>query len=559
MADNVVKFTVNLGGNAYNGLVDLGNATDRITSKVGQLQSKFMAFGNLSLSLAGFINVVEKLGSKFNELTAANAAQQEVETKLGKVMRNTMGASADEIQSIKDLATAQQQLGVIGDEVQLSGAQELATYLGKAESLQKLMPVMNDMLAQQYGLNASQEQATQVAAMMGKVMDGQVGALSRYGYKFDEAQEKILKYGTEAEKVETLAEVIGQSVGGMNEALANTPEGQIKQVANRFSDIKERIGNLIVRLQGKLMPVMNAAINFTNRLIDKAEQLISWFKEGGGWATALKTALIGLAGGLLAVSAATKIKAAWDGIAAISTLGWKAAMDALNLSFLTSPIFWIVAIIAAVAAAIVIVAKRTEGWGATWHNTMEYIKLSFAQCKAWLQTKWLEIEDSFLTGFENIKIGWYMLQSLWDKDAAAEGLAHIQEQRDQRARAIAAAHDKIEEYAEARKQMEVWQVKWKKKDEKEDAKAPSTMDALLGAVNGPSKALTDGSGTNGAKQSASATATGGTRNTTVNINLGKMVESIVFNGGYAENEHDMEQRLAAMLSRILGMAEATAG
>ena len=60
---------------------------------------------------------------------------------------------------------------MIGDEVQLSGAQELATYLGKAESLQKLMPVMNDMLAQQYGLNASQEQATQVAAMMGKNLD----------------------------------------------------------------------------------------------------------------------------------------------------------------------------------------------------------------------------------------------------------------------------------------------------------------------------------------------------------------------------------------------------
>ena len=107
--------------------------------------------------------------------------------------------------------------------------------------------------------------------------------------------------------------------------------------------------------------------------------------------------------------------------------------------------------------------------------------------------------------------------------------------------------------------MDVWQVKWKKKDAKEEAKSPSVMDSLLDAVNGPTKAAIGGSGTSGAKQSATATATGGTRSTTVNINLGKMVESIVFNGGYAENEPDMEQRLAAMLSRILGMAEATAG
>ena len=557
MSNNVVKFTVNLGGNAYQGLVNLGEATDRITGKVGQLQSKIIAFGNLNLGLAGFINVVEKLGSKFNELTAANAAQQEAEAKLGQVMHNTMGASADEIQQIRDLAAAQQQLGVIGDEVQLSGAQELATYLGKAESLQKLMPVMNDMLAQQYGLNASQEQATQVAAMMGKVMDGQVGALSRYGYKFDEAQEKILKYGTEAEKVDTLAEVIGQSVGGMNEALAATPEGQLKQVANRFSDIKERIGNLIVRLQGKLMPVMNAAINFTNRLIDKAEQLISWFKEGGGWATALKTTLIGLAGGLLAVSAATKIKVAWDAIATVSTLGWKAAMDALNLSFLACPICWIVAGIAALIAGSVIVAKRTDGWKTTWHNAMEYIKLSFAQCGAWLHKKCLEIEDFFMTGFENIKIGWYVLQSLWDGDAAREGLAKIQADRDARAQKIAEAQGKIDEFRKAKDAIDVWQVKWKPKDGKEEKKE-GVMDALMEAVK-PSKGGTSGDLGTTLGKSATATATGGTRSTTVNINLGKMVESIVFNGGYNENEQDMEQRLAAMLSRILGMAEATAG
>ena len=559
MYDNVVKFTVNLGGNTYPGLVNLGEATDRITSKIGQLQSKFMSFGSFNLGLAGFINVVEKLGSKFNELTAANAVQQEAEAKLGQVMRNTMDASADQIQSIKDLAAAQQQLGVIGDEVQLAGAQELGTYLEKTESLKRLMPVMNDMLAQQYGLNASQEQATQVAAMMGKVMEGQVGALSRYGYKFDEAQEKILKYGTEAQKVETLAEVIGQSVGGMNEALANTPEGKLKQVANRFGDIKERIGNLIVRLQGKLMPVMDTAINFTNRLIDKAERLIAWIKEGGLWVDALKTAVFGLAGGLLAVSAATKIKAAWDAIATVSTLGWKAAMDALNLSFLASPIFWIVAVIAAVSAALVIVAKRTDGWRTTWHNAMEYIKLSFEQCTLWLAKKVLQIEDSFRTGFENIKIGWFMLQSLWDKDAANEGLAKIQADRDARARKIAEAQGKLDELAAARKAIDVWQVKWKPKGEKEEGKEKKgLMDALQEAVK-PSKGGTTGDLGKTLGKGATATATGGTRSTTINITLGKMVESINFNGGYTENEPDMEQRLAAALSRILGMAEATAG
>jgi hypothetical protein len=42
-------------------------------------------------------------------------------------MRNTMGAREEDIQSIKDLCSEQQKLGVIGDEVQLAGAQKLAT------------------------------------------------------------------------------------------------------------------------------------------------------------------------------------------------------------------------------------------------------------------------------------------------------------------------------------------------------------------------------------------------------------------------------------------------
>jgi hypothetical protein len=48
----------------------------------------------------------------------------------------------------------------------------LSTYLEKTESLKALIPVMNDMLAQQYGINASQQSAASIATMLGKVMDG---------------------------------------------------------------------------------------------------------------------------------------------------------------------------------------------------------------------------------------------------------------------------------------------------------------------------------------------------------------------------------------------------
>ena len=156
-------------------------------------------------------------------------------------MQNTMDARLEDAESIEALISSQEKLGVVSKTAQLGGTQELSTYLTKKETLEKLIPVMNDMIAQQYGINASQESAANIATMLGKVMDGQTGALSRYGYKFDEAQEKILKYGTEEERCAVLTEVVTSSIGGMNEALGQTDAGKMAQLSAALEDTQARI------------------------------------------------------------------------------------------------------------------------------------------------------------------------------------------------------------------------------------------------------------------------------------------------------------------------------
>ena len=220
-----------------------------------KLRDDLLKITQVGASFQNALTGVQQLTGLMRTFTAANAMQVEAEAKLANNMRNTMGAREEEIQSIKDLCAAQQQLGVIGDEVQLAGAQELATYLEKKTSLETLIPVMNDMLAQQYGLNATSEAAAQIATMLGKVMDGQVGALSRYGYKFDEAQEQILKFGTESERAAVLAEVVSSAVGGMNEELAKTDAGKAKQAANAIGDIKEQVGALFKSVEPTIVAI----------------------------------------------------------------------------------------------------------------------------------------------------------------------------------------------------------------------------------------------------------------------------------------------------------------
>lgn len=91
------------------------------------------------------------------------------ENKLSVIMRQRMGATNEATKAMRDYISQQEALGVVGVEVQTAGAQELATYLEKTSSLKKLIPIMNNMLVQQYGYNASGEQAVQIGSMLGKV------------------------------------------------------------------------------------------------------------------------------------------------------------------------------------------------------------------------------------------------------------------------------------------------------------------------------------------------------------------------------------------------------
>ncbi|MCF0160761.1 MAG: hypothetical protein HUJ99_08215, partial [Bacteroidaceae bacterium] len=222
-----------------------------VTNEVEGLKTKLINFTQ-------FTDMVDQVSNSFlqftglvKNLTDTYAVQIEAETQLATTMRNNMDATDADIESIKRLCAAQQELGIIGDEVQLAGAQELATYLEHKSTLEKLIPVLNDMNAQQYGLNATTQSSVTIATMLGKVMEGQTGALSRYGYSFDAAQEQVLKFGTEEERVAVLVDVVTSAVGGMNAELARTDVGRQKQLDNIFGDIKEQLGGLI-------SPAMNA-------------------------------------------------------------------------------------------------------------------------------------------------------------------------------------------------------------------------------------------------------------------------------------------------------------
>ena len=188
---------------------------------------------------------ISELQAALTEMTADYQTSVVAQTQLATIMRQRMGSTEEEIQSIRDLCSAQQELGVVEDDIAASGAQQMATFLKQKQSLDVLIPAMNNLIAQQDGLNATVQGAVSIGNMMGKAMQGQTEVLQRVGITFDEAQKQVLQYGTETERAAMLAEVITANVGNMNEELGKTDAGKQKQLENTLGDIKEQIGSMV--------------------------------------------------------------------------------------------------------------------------------------------------------------------------------------------------------------------------------------------------------------------------------------------------------------------------
>ncbi len=178
----------------------------------------------------------------------------EAQTKLSTNLLNVKGNTDANVKSIQNLASAMQKKGVIDDDVIVAGAAQLATFNLQGKTIETLTPKIGDMVAQLKGSNATAEDAVGINNLIGKVMTGNVGALSRYGVTLDENQKKQLKNGNEAERAALLVKVLGQNYGNINEELSKTPQGQLTMLKNRFGELQEQVGEVLVK---GLVPVMD--------------------------------------------------------------------------------------------------------------------------------------------------------------------------------------------------------------------------------------------------------------------------------------------------------------
>lgn len=412
----------------------LKKTDETATSTGNRMVSTFKKIG--AALIAGFS--VQKMKEFAIECMDAYKVQVEAETKLETVMKQRMNASASSIQSVKDLTAAQQELGVVGDEVQMAGAQQLATFLKSDTALKSLIPAMNDLAVQQNGVNVSSGNMVSIGNLMGKVMAGQTSALKKVGITFDESQEKILKYGTEEERAAVLAQVITDNVGHMNQEIAKTDDGKQQQFKNTLGDLQEVIGGKLIPLQTMYYGVLATVGTYlVNNIVPIIESIFTYigdlatkFAENKSLIDLLVGALEVLTAGFIAFKSvavitsvissfqqaqltlalftasqggATVAQGLFNGsltigetlvalftgkvtLAQLASEGWTAAQGALNAVLSANPIGIVVTAIVALIAIIVVAYNKCDWFRKMVDNAFKNVKSAVGDAASFIKT-----------------------------------------------------------------------------------------------------------------------------------------------------------------------------
>lgn len=405
-----------LGNSGYTALATVRNAAANAVSSVAQIipvaensGNAFTYMGNkargalngIKASAAGLVSMFGSMfaiGSVMSMVQRSMAAAAELggaELRLKTIMQQRMGATDDTVNSIKNLIGEEQKAGVVSRAAQTAGAQQLATFLNSKDALGTLIPAMNNLAVQQHGARATGEDMVNIANMMGRALQGNVGALTRCGITFSDAQANVLKFGTEEERAATMAEVVTQNVGNMNAVFGQTKAGQAAQKMNQVNEALVKVGRSVAEAFNSMKvasaDIQVAGVEILGAVIIKVMQVITIFASvvtsvfaavkpffmgipeviANNWSL-IEPVIFGVAAALGVYAAASFFAAdgafahfagmvvqtgatiahtiaSWADIAAI--IAMTIAQDGLNVAIASCPITWI---IGAIIALIVI-------------------------------------------------------------------------------------------------------------------------------------------------------------------------------------------------------------
>ena len=404
--DNGVEKTLNgvesEAESAAGGLDKLGDSADNVGKD----------FGTADIAIGSFIgNALSNLTSRIGETIGSIVALADETREYREDMAKLDTAFTDAGHSTE---TAQKAYDgfyrILGEsDRSVEAVNHLAELTKNEEEVAKWSTIAAGVTAK-FGDSLPIEGLTEAAnetAKVGQVTGPLADALNWVGISEDEFNKKLAACNSEQER----ATLITETLNSEYEAAA-TEYNELTANAQAARDATNRMEQAQAALGAAIEPVTTAMTNL------KANA-IQWFVDVGlpalqtGWQwvldnlPAIGVLLGGLAAAWLAAGGAQTIATA-------ITTAYTAAQTALNASFLASPIFWVIAGVAALVAGFMILWNNCEGFRNFWIGLWEIIKTAAGAVAEWFKNAWsatiewlkgavATIKEFFAAAWEGIK------------------------------------------------------------------------------------------------------------------------------------------------------------
>lgn len=575
MANESVKFTIELGGNAYSGVAQLDSAVQQVVKSVNKANGLFKQLGNTAFMFESVVGAVEKISSGLDSLVGSSLEFEQSQANMRTLMNGNAEAADALLSKIRSYGKS-----TVYDTSGLVNAQKTMMAFGlEADTAFKSLQHIGDIALGDSQKMQSLALAFAQAQSTGKLMGQDLMQMINAGFNpleviSQRTGKSIATLKDEMSKGAISAQMVAQAFqwateeGGRfyqgAETAAQTVSGRIAKMRDTVDEWKLSLFEATGGLTAYVAEVGKMIAQFAplGPLVGKT---FDWMRIAGVKAfTELKIGGHTLQVRLRAISIAAVQS---GGMLKLMGAMGKSACRAIGVAIMNIPIIgWIAAGVAAIIALFTLLWQKCEGFRIVVFTIWEAIKAVFSGIWEVVTDVWAAIYSGVIEPVWNalVNVGKWIRTNLWEpiKNFFINIATWVSNLFDNIFNAIwekiMGMLETIAEYIPGldgiiERGRAAGQASWKK-----DHPTTTPTDDLMNTVNAPLMTMqTSGGATaNGTTGNATtAVATGGTRNTEIHINIGDMIKQVVFNGTTRENQQEIERTFAECLNRVLGMAQ----
>ena len=575
MANESVKFTIELGGNAYSGVAQLDSAVQQVVKSVNKANGLFKQLGNTAFMFESVVGAVEKISSGLDSLVGSSLEFEQSQANMRTLMNGNAEAADALLSKIRSYGKS-----TVYDTSGLVNAQKTMMAFGLEtdfafKNLQHIGDIALGDSQKMQSLALAFAQAQSTGKLMGQDLMQMINAgfnpleviSQRTGKSIATLKDEMSKGAISAQMVaqafQWATEEGGRFYQGA-ETAAQTVSGRIAKMRDTVDEWKLSLFEATGGLTAYVAEVGKMIAQFAplGPLVGKT---FDWMRIAGVKAfTELKIGGHTLQVRLRAISIAAVQS---GGMLKLMGAMGKSACRAIGVAIMNIPIIgWIAAGVAAIIALFTLLWQKCEGFRIVVFTIWEAIKAVFSGIWEVVTDVWAAIYSVVIEPVWNalVNVGKWIRTNLWEpiKNFFINIATWVSNLFDNIFNAIwekiMGILETIAEYIPGldgiiERGRAAGQASWKK-----DHPTTTPTDDLMNTVNAPLMTMqTSGGATaNGTTGNATtAVATGGTRNTEIHINIGDMIKQVVFNGTTRENQQEIERTFAECLNRVLGMAQ----